>query len=455
MTGKTALYGQNAHAINTKKYQRGSATVEAAIVLPILMIAFISVLTIIRIAVTYERMQQAVNQVAGQMSQYSYLYTVSGLKEQHDNLNNAIDDAKEELANQQNVLSTFYNEMQGLTENVSQIGNNNSNALNMNTINDLINIASDASSATEAGEELAQQIENLIIDPMNEIRLIGLALSDTLFGKGKTMLFGSISKSMIKRNLANDMQIDVSHVDESLRIVDGINELDISCSTFLEDNETIDLIVEYKVKPVPDFIFFPEIRLRNRACVLAWTWGIDKIEHDEPEIGTVDSIWNIDKSKNFTGQHFGRGNKVDKWYAEELKEGMANAETTPYHFKTIDLIKYAKENSYGELYTIFSLNPFLPTYQKKSEVLGEIKKNIYKLYEFEKYETKSLLIDVKGLEKKYKRIVYVIIPENTELPEPYRAAFEECTQIAKKLGIELRQAQKYGEYQEAAGNESE
>ena len=455
MTGKTALYGQNAHAVNTKRCQRGSATVEAAIVLPILMIAFISVLTVIRVAVTYERMQQAINQVAGQLSQYSYLYAVSGLKEQHDNLNNAIDNAKEELANQQNVLSTFYNEMQSLTDNISQIGNDDSNAMSINTMNDLINIASNASSATEAGEELAQQIENLITNPMNEIRLIGLALSDTLFGKGKTMLFGSISKSMIKRNLAIDMQIDLSHVDERLRIVDGINELDISCSTFLDDNETIDLIVEYKVKPVPDFIFFPEIRLRNRACVLAWTWGVDKIEHDEPAIGSEDSIWNIDKSNNYTSQNFGRGNKVDKWYAEELKKGMSNAETTPYHFKTIDLIKYAENGSNGELYTIFSLNPFLPTYQKKSGVVGEIKKNIFKLNEFQKYETKSFIIDVQGLEKKYKRIVYVIIPENTELPEPYRVAFEECTHIAEKLGIELKQAQKYGEYQEAADNEAE
>jgi hypothetical protein len=446
LKSRRVLSGWNACTNSNRKAQRGSATVEAAIVLPIVMLAFMAVLSIIRIAVTYQRMQQALNQVSCQLSQYSYLYAISGLKEQHDKLNKEINEAVDELKKQQDVFTAFYGEMQSITENMGQI-----NVSDINDMESIINLAGNLKDTADSYEALTEQIENILKDPVSEMRLIGLALSENLFGKGKTILFGEISKYMIKQNLARDMLIPHGEVDERLRLAGGINELDMSCSTFFDDNETIDLIVEYTVRPVPDFKFLPDIRLRNRSCVLAWTWGVErKGKSNDPESQEKDSIWNIDSSKSYVSQHFGRGNKVDKWYAEEMKKGIGNdADVTPYHFKTVDLIEYSKNGKDGALYTIFSLNPFLPSYSKKSGVVGEIKKNIYKLNEFKKYSVGEFTIDITGYEKNYRRIVYIVIPENPVLPEAYLQGFEECRQIAERLGIELKQVQKYGEYKEA------
>lgn len=451
MKSRKVLFRQYACTNRGITSQRGSATVEAAIVLPIVMLAFMALLSIIRITVTYERMQKALNQVSCQLSQYSYLYAASGLKDHHDELNNDIHEAAGELKNQQDALNAFFGEMQSITENMSQI--DFQDTISMETI---LNLAGDIKGSKDSYKALSEQIENIIKDPAGEMRLISLALSESLFSKGKTLLFGEISKYMIKQNLAKDMMISSGEVDERLRLSEGIDELDMSCSTFFDDNETIDLIVEYTVKPVPDFRFLPEIRLRNRSCVLAWTWGVNRVEKsNDPNDSGSDTIWNIDSSKSYTGQHFGRGNKVDKWYAEELKKSIGdNADVTPYHFKTIDLIEYSKNGKDGALYTIFSLNPFLPSYSKKSGVVGEIKKNIYKLNEFKKYDASGFTIDITGYEKNYKRIVYVVIPENPTLPEAYLQGFEECRKIAERLGIELKQVQKYGEYKEA-DNETE
>lgn len=426
---------------------RGSATVEAAITLPIVMFAFLAVLSIIRIAVTYERMQQALNQVSCQLSQYSYLYAISGLKDRHDEFNKEIKEAAEEFKKQQEVFTSFYGEMQSITESVSKVDFSDISSMeSILSLADNINMEG----AADSYKALTEQIENIMKDPVGEMRLIGLALSENLFSKGKTLLFGELSKYMIKQNLARDMQIPPGEVDERLRLSGVIDELDMSCSTFFNDNETIDLIVEYTVKPVPDFKFLPEIRLRNRSCVLAWTWGVERVKKssESKEQGS-DTIWNIDSSKKYVIQHFGRGNKVDKWFAEELKNSIGdNAEVTPYHFKTVDLIEYSKSGKDGALYTIFSLNPFLPSYAKKSGVVGEIKKNIHKLNEFKKYEVSGFTIDITGYEKNYRKIVYIVIPENPVLPDAYLEAFEECRHIAERLGMELRQIQKYGEYTE-------
>ncbi|NLY17570.1 MAG: pilus assembly protein, partial [Clostridiaceae bacterium] len=136
MKSRRVLSGWNACTNSNRKAQRGSATVEAAIVLPIVMLAFMAVLSIIRIAVTYQRMQQALNQVSCQLSQYSYLYAISGLKEQHDKLNKEINEAVDELKKQQDVFTAFYGEMQSITENMGQI-----NVSDINDMESIINLA--------------------------------------------------------------------------------------------------------------------------------------------------------------------------------------------------------------------------------------------------------------------------------------------------------------------------
>ena len=422
---------------------RGTATVEAAIVLPLVILAFTSIISIIRIAGTYERIQHALNQVASELSQYSYLYAVSGLKEQHDTLYDNITEAKEKIMEQQNTVSAFYESLHTLTNDIPSYGKSDKNIRSLyDTIQNIRNTDSSL-------EVLSQEAEKVLKDPMGEIRLISLALSDTLFGKTKTALMEIITKSMLEARLSKELSVSVKDLDNRLRIQDGIEGLDLSSSTFFNDMETIDLIVEYTVKPMPDFILLPEIRLRNRACMLAWTWGSDKSSGQTGKDNAGgESIWNIDGSKNATGQHLGRGKTIDKRYAEELACLLGDyAEVTPYNFKTVDVIEYAHDSKSGTLYTIFSLNPFLPTYHKKSAVIGAMKQNINKLNEFVSYQVKDYIIDMSLLSGEYKRVVYAVIPENRELPEVYHEAFEESRAHASKFGIELIQVQRYGEYE--------
>ena len=68
---------------------------------------------------------------------------------------------------------------------------------------------------------------------------------------------------------------------------------------------------------------------------------------------------------------------------------------------------------------IFSLNPFMVTYNSKSAVVGAIRKNLNELSTFQRYEVKDYIIDVSLLSGRYKRMAYIVVPENKELPEAY------------------------------------
>jgi hypothetical protein len=419
------------------KTTRGSATVEAAIILPIVIIVFVSILSIIRIVETYERVQHALNQVAADLSQYSYLYAVSGLQERHDEIIDDIEKAKDEFFEQQNVVSSFYGSIQSLTGDITFTGQEN-------VIDALISKFLFIQEAGGSIDDLSEQIDEIITDPMGELRVIALALSDTLFGKSKTALFSVVSKSMIKTRLSKSLSIPVCELEKSLRIKDGINGLDFSGSSFFNDKQTIDLVVEYTIKPMPDFIILPEIRLRNRSCVLAWTWGENG--HHAHEHINDDSLWNIDPKTDLRIQHMNRGIEIEKRFAAELVKPFGESgKVTPHFFPTVDAVKYDWEEA-GILYSIISLNPYLSSYSTKSAICGRIKSLTDKLHSFTGGEKSGFVIDITQINTGCKRAVYVVVPENSDLPEAFHEAFDECVKYCSKLGIELYYEQRYGEY---------
>lgn len=418
--------------------QPGSASVEAAIIMPLIIFAFVSILFIIRIVSTYSRVQNALNQVASKMSYYSYIYAVSGLKQQHDELSDSIKNAAEELKNQTDAIKTFYKSIESISDDAGSFLNE------QDKIESIQHLLSELENVRDSAGNIMETVNEILKDPFHEIQLIGLAFSDSLLSKSKTALFGVITKNMLKNNLSKNLRADAEKLEKILMIKGGIDNLDLSCSTFFNDNQTIDIIVEYTVKPGIHLV--PEIKLRNRACVLSWKWGVNRDLSGDTE-DVTESIWNIDKNKNLTSQHLARGNKIDKIFAAELKKNIGvHAEITPDNFKTIDLIEYAHNGRDGSLIMIFSLNPFLPAYNSKSAIVGTIRQNLNSLSNFQRYECRDFIIDMELLSGNYKRVAYIIIPENEVLPDKYIQAFEECRIFADKKGIELIQVQKYGEY---------
>ncbi|NLG87936.1 MAG: hypothetical protein GX494_01760 [Clostridiaceae bacterium] len=438
------LIAGTANIVRKFDARSGSATVEAAIILPVVIILFVSILSIIRIAGTHDRVQHALNGVAAELSQYGYLYAVSGMQEKHDEIIDEIEYAKNELLERQKAISGFYGTIHSLTGKITFTGQENS-------IEVLTGIAENIRDMDDSLDDLSDQIEKILADPMGEARMIALALSDKLFGRSKTALLSVVSKSIMKIKISESLSTPVNDLEKSLGIKGGINGLDFSGSSFLDDKQTIDLVVEYTVKPVPWFSVMPEVRLRNRSCVLAWTSGADRISPHDDTYG--DSLWNIDANTDPRIQHMNRGIEIEKRFAAELiKPFGENGKVTPLFFPVVDAVRYGHGNEIENLYSIVSLNPFLSSYKTKNAICARLKNHIDKLYNFSGGEKNGFVIDITPKNTGVKRVVYIIVPENSSLPEAFLEAFEECAKYCSRLGIELHYEQKYGEY--ANGEES-
>ena len=213
--------------INLRKCNQSSATVEAAIVLPLTIFAFISILSIVRIITTYSRMQHALNQIAIELSQYSYIYAVSGLKQQHDQFLDDINNAKEKIQSQTEAIVTFYKAVESLTGDVSSVGEDGGNV-----IENLLHTVQEFENIQDSSAELMETVNEILKDPMQEVQLIGLALSDSLISKTKTALFGAITNNMLKNNLSEDLKVDAKQLGKHLLIKGGMERLDFQVPHF-------------------------------------------------------------------------------------------------------------------------------------------------------------------------------------------------------------------------------
>ncbi len=61
--------------------ESGSVTVEATISLSAFMFAIVTILTIVNVCIVQARMSYALNTTAKEISQYSYLYSLTGLND--------------------------------------------------------------------------------------------------------------------------------------------------------------------------------------------------------------------------------------------------------------------------------------------------------------------------------------------------------------------------------------
>lgn len=229
---------------NYSKYNsnKGSVTMEASIVLSIFICVAISIAFFIKLVYTHEIMQHALNQTANEMSQLSYLYHVSGIK-----------DIEEEI---------FQN--------------------------------------------LDEEIGKIYVIPEN--------LRDMLHSVIKGMYEDDFNRlcSILTKIYMEKYFIDVDNKTEDpdkkikrLNINDGMSGLDMSMSSFFEDDiNDIDIVVRYKIDiPVPIKIF-PALHIVQRATVKAWLFGDEIIDNNEED------IWSLD---NFT-----RGKKIREIFGANL-----------------------------------------------------------------------------------------------------------------------------------------
>jgi len=256
-----------------RKAQRGSLTVEAAIVVPAFLCVIISIVFLIKAVYTREIVQHAIDETAREISTYSYICYAAGINDLHDLIDNRLNQSSETFDAHLSSILDSYKDLNSV----------------FGALGTIIEISG---------------------DPMGELKNIVCKVSDIFFEDIKTKNMIPIIKMLVKKHLS-DGEIQETETDmvndnlKKLNISNGFEGLDFSKSKILKDEDkNIEIAVEYVLKlPLPLNVL-PEMRVTQKAVSKAWLGG------DNAKALVEEDIWSLD--------NFSRGRRVREIFKANL-----------------------------------------------------------------------------------------------------------------------------------------
>ncbi len=431
--------------LNKVKYaDRGNITIEATISLSMFMFAIVTILTIVNICVVQAKIAYAINTTAREISQYSYLYSLTGINESQQQLANA---ANEETADAEELLrnvNSVYNEIQNL-------GNTGKQSVdNIDDIFDTWETLTDGSGKiTASASEIRSSVENIAKDPKSLLLGIAKLASTEGFNLATSKLIAEpLSREFCKKHLVNTKGGDVEEFLKYLSVVPSANGsyfdgLDFSNSTFFPyGSSEIKINVSYDVKIIPllplDFTF----HFNQTAITHGWLAGSDSYKSAKSYTET-ETLWTQTTVNE-------RANLIRHLEIEELKkEGYQQTSGLDgTHAYQPDSKEFVKITSMNPLYSANVSNP--KTLEDIDEV--SVQTAIEKLCKSAKAETKGLTevttkTEKDGIVKKQtydctgsSNKVVIVVPEDAGLQEK----IQEVVNKAEKNGVEVQVVAGFG-----------
>lgn len=431
--------------------QKGNITIEATISLTTFLFVFIMIYSIITICRAQAHIQIAINNTAKEISQYSYIYGMTGLDstmsefyaragEDQSKANNFIG----------NVSDTFNTIQSGLGDAKESVSNGDLEA----ALQGLQEMADDAKGS---GADAAKQLEAAAKDPQQLLfgmaRIIG---SNSLDVAKSQLIAKPIARGLVKKHLKRSESDTAEAFCKSVGIQEGtcygeknyFNGLDFSRSTlFPYGSDEISIVVTYDIKLIQllpiDFTF----KITQRAVTKGWLHGDksvsnksvgEKIKNAEKD---GNSIWN-----NATASE--RNSMIRSDQLEKLLKGAGNykkvsCETT--------VQAYGDDNTFV---MISSFNPLVDGITVDKVDKEKVKEKLTRYATSMKASTDNMhSIKVKGKDAKgnvttsevncdgtKKLKVIVVVPEDAGLQQ----LVKEQAEALKSMGVEFDIVAGYG-----------
>lgn len=394
---------------------RGSITVEAAIVLPVFICVAISLAMLIKLVYVHDIIQHSINEAANELAAYAYIYHVSDLQKIDDTIQDNIDQNSDQaekhigtVVDAFDTLEKAYNTGAEFTEGVHNAAESESSFASKaeQIFSQAGDLYVDGQQLTQQGidsiNDLSKVFEELGKDPKKEAESIAWMLSKGIYSDAKTIAAVPLVRFTVQRYLQNVTTGDINKRLKMLNISKGFEGLDFYQSSFFSGDEDIDIVVAYRVElPLPIKIL-PDIYMVQRCTARAWLDGGDGTSLEEA------SIWDLPNKQ--------RGVKIEELYGGNL----------PYDFPVIDIYDAASKTGTS----IKSINLNNKTYQDQTKLkkvlqqyLEDIKScNLIK-YKQQDYE----LIN--------KRLI-IVIPKGA-INDNNRTVLEEIKEAAISNGVEI------------------
>ncbi len=274
------------------KKENGSVTIEATISLSTFMFAIVTILTIVNVCIAQAKISYAINTTAKEISQYSYLYSLTGLNDSQAQLYAAGKEGTKDITKILSDINTVYNEI----ENLGNTGNQSPD-----NIEDIMGAWDSAVGSVEnieaAGNSLYSTIDGIAKDPKNLMFGIAKLAASEGFDLAKSRLIAApLAKTMVKKHLVNTDDGSVEEYLKFLGVVPSptgkyLDGLDFSKSTlFPYGSNEITINVSYDIKVIPllpiDFTF----HFNQTAVTHGWLSGEQSYQSSAKYVEN-DTLW--------------------------------------------------------------------------------------------------------------------------------------------------------------------
>jgi hypothetical protein len=400
--------------------RKGSLTVESAIVLPFIICIIISIAFIMRIAHVHSVVQHALNDSANELSTYSYLYSISNIK----NINDQVEDIS---SDKEKTAVTHLDVAIGSITSLGQKVNQAKEAASNPQDTDLDEMGqiykdgkADVSKLKSIYDEIKGHPNGWKGGAKKEVLGFATLAAHGLFEKGKEEITEITMKIMMRKHIATDKYDENTRL-LNLNVEKGYEGLDFTGTRLFKDKRSIDIIVTYRIKPFLPINILPDIKMVQRAYVMGWMDGDGKYPgRDEAETPVTDqsTIWDLPVLK--------RGSEFQKILGANVLNSTDGA---------VD--KY--EPSTGNAVNIRSIDITLPSFGDLPYLKRTIKTEMDKTLN---YTGKIRTADSDGKEAEYdikSREVLVVIPEGSITKEIEALGAQFNLQYAGKVKLKFQE----------------
>ena len=276
------------------KGEKGSFTVEAILSLSIFMFAFVTIVSLATIAKIESTTQYAIDQTAKEISKYTYIASRANLlvhpKDSAEATVDSIDEAVQSMYDFSDVLS-------------SSTGGNGV-TLNSEGLSDMLSGMSgdDFKSITASAQTVYNSFAPLMSDPKGAIT----ALAQVVAQKGGSALVSRViaqplCKALLPKYITQ--QDDASAVLEKMGVVNGLDGLDFSLSTFLMDQRTINVVLVYEIDVKGFGIFDQKLIVKQTASTAAWLADTEGVKLSD--VASKTSAWqksDMERGKDYVSE---------------------------------------------------------------------------------------------------------------------------------------------------------
>ena len=294
-----------------KNEEKGMVTIEATIALTTFLFAFIMIYSIITICRAQAKIQVALNNTAQEISQYTYIYGLSGLDQTLAKFQQEANNTKTEVNGLVKNTIHVFEGIQALGEDVKSVDIGNVDSM----LSSWDDISQDLQTSQSDFTAVKTQIENMAKDPQRLLfGMSRLIASEGLEIAKSRAIAEPITRALIQKHLKRTDNDTANAFCRSVGIVPGtylgttsyFNGIDFSNSTLFPcGSAEITLVATYKVKLLQLLPIDVEFTITQSATTRGWLHG-DKTSDSASEV--------VEKLKNDT--------KVTKsvWNSQSINE---------------------------------------------------------------------------------------------------------------------------------------